>query len=72
MNVCKQDLLFSIPLQKKEASKGEKMPSEGRREDQTGSDLVSQLEELKEKLAKAEVGIEIHQLSMHVKVRNHA
>ena len=52
---------FRIPLQKeKEALKGENMPSEGRREDQTGVDLVSQLEELKEKLAKAEVGIEIH------------
>ena len=56
----------------KEASKGEKVPSEERREDQTGNELVSQLEELKEKLAKAEVGTEIHQLSMHVKARNHA
>jgi len=56
----------------KEGSKGEKVPSEERREDQTGNELVSQLEELKEKLAKAEVGIEIHQLSMHVKVRNNA
>ena len=53
----------------KEASKGEKVPSEERREDQTGNELVSQLEELKEKLAKAEVGIGIHQLSMHVKVK---
>ena len=64
---------FPIPLQKeKEALKGEKMPLEERREDQTGADLVSQLEELKEKLAKAEVVIEMNQLSMHVKVRNHA
>ena len=54
----------------KEASKGEKVPSEERREDQTGNELVSQLEELKEKLAKAEVGIEI-QLSMHDKVKTH-
>jgi len=35
-------------------------PLEERREYQSGIDLVSQLEELKAKLAKAEVGIEIH------------
>jgi len=33
-----------------------KIPPEERREDQTGADLASQLEELKEKLAKAEDG----------------
>jgi len=47
-------------------------PSEERREYQTGTDLVSQLEELKEKLAKAEVGIEIHQIGIHVKAKDHA
>jgi len=46
------------------------MPSEERRKDQTVTDLFSQLEELKEKLAEAEVGIEMHQLSMHDKVKN--
>ena len=34
------------------------MPLEERRQDQTGTDLVSQLEELKGKLAIAEVGVE--------------